>query len=180
MGILVVCQVLAVLLQGLFFACIHFQGDAENAVMWYCTFVGLGGVQKAFLDENLEEEGAVDVVRGVCIGIPETLPGLIFQPSLFALTFAYSGAASQQKQLLSLAISWLMTLKAIAAVLRSMRHWNAPPRSPEGVALVIFYLGSIAFVVGAFGAVMVGMSRVYHAFECEDHLWNIFSGCVEL
>jgi len=183
-GILAVCQVLAVLLQGMFILVVSLKGSNEGGILVTSGFVGLGGLQRASLAKEQEGTGSMDLLRAICVGLPETMPGLVLQPSLFALTFAYTDAASQNKQLLSLAISWAMALKVVAAVLPSMRRGmrlvSDFGKTPQIVFGVLCFLPGVIFVVGAIATVIVGMLRVYHAYECKDHLWNVFSGCVHL
>ena len=44
----------------------------------------------------------------------------------------------------------------------------------------IFLGSSAVFVVGVLVTIAVGMLRVFFAYQCEDNVWNLFTGCVEL
>ena len=174
-GILAVCQVLAVGVQG--FLVLNSSGDAVAVT---CSFVGLGGLQRALVDKDQEEDakGRSQIFRAIGVGVPETLPGLLLQPSLFALTFADTDTAGQYKQLLSLAVSWAMALKAVVELALTL------VKQVENVGMdlltIIFFGLPAVFVVGVLVTIGVGMLRVFHAYQCEDHVWNIFTGCVEL
>ena len=119
------------------------------------------------------------------MGLPETLPGLTLQPSLFALTFAHTGTAGQHKQLPSLAVSWATALKFASEVaLFIAKEWKEflPRGEDEAFQLVckLVCIGlSAVFVVGVLVTIGVGMLRVFYAYQCEDHVWNLFTGCVE-
>ena len=92
--------------------------DPQNPLVVPCSFVGLGGLQRAAVDNHRKEvaKGGSQLFRAFGVGLPEILPGLLLQPSLFALTFANTESAGQCKQLLSLAVSWAMALKAVVEV----------------------------------------------------------------
>jgi hypothetical protein len=175
-GILAVCQVLAVVVQGF----LLLASFAEVAVT--CSFVGLGGLQRALVDDREEfAKGRSQLVRAIGVGLPETLPGLLLQPSLFALTFADTDTAGQYKQLLSLAVSWAMALKVAVEVALTIVK-NVPPIHGLGdlvVLIIVLFLPAV-FIVGVFVTIGIGMMRVFHAYQCEDHVWNLFTGCVEL
>ena len=233
-GILAVCQVLAVGAQGVILW--FFPGDPQGHLATTCSLVGLGGLQRAAVDKDEEERAkeASQFFRAIGVGLPETLPGLLLQPSLFALTFADTDTAGQYKQLLSLVVSWAMALKAAVELALSFVkiRKERPPReemrsgeedspdgeedspeglkelrsgeqdSPEGEELLrsgeedslgglknlclALFIGTIVlglstvFVVGVLVTIGVGMLRVFFAYLCEDHVWNLFTGCVEL
>ena len=101
-GIMAVCQALAVGLQG----ALLFLIPGVSAIALASNFVGLGGLETAFLDKTDEKLGKIPLFRAVCVGLFETLPGLMLQPSLFALTFEHTDETSRKKQLLSLVITW--------------------------------------------------------------------------
>ena len=176
-GILAVCQVLAVVVQGvLILFC--FDSPADTVTLT-CSFVGLGGLQRALVDQDHEEgaKGVCQVLRAIGVGLPETLPGLLLQPSLFALTFADTDTAGQYKQLLSLAVTWAMALKAAVevALFIAKRVKNFPFLD----WCINFGLPAV-FIVGVLVTIGIGMLRVFYAYQCEDHVWNLFTGCVEL
>lgn len=85
---------------------------------------------------------------------------LWLQGSFFALTFTSTGTQAKVKVLVSMAISGL---QAVARV------WQS--------------LGRLG-LLGCFNALMVILAlgwvgaKVYFAFKCEDHLWNLTTGCV--
>ena len=115
-------------------------------------------------------------------GLFETIPGLMLQPSLFTLTFEHMDETSRNKQLLSLVITWGTTLKMTIGVVPVCCKGMAALLREGGVKAILCgtFLGipSVVFPVGAWAAMIVGMMRVYHAYTCDDHLWNLFSGCV--
>ena len=115
-----VCKVLAVGAQGFLLSL------PEDRLVALCSFVGLGGPQMAAVDNHREEvaKGGSQLFRAFGVDLPEILPGLLVQPSLFALTFAYTDRAGQCKQLLSLAVSCVMALKAVVEVaLTIVKNW---------------------------------------------------------
>ena len=158
----------------------HLAFDSNNgSVAMASNLVGLGGLEKAFLDKTKEEVGSIPIIRAVCVGLFETLPGLMLQPSLFALTFEYTDETSRKKQLLSLVITCGTTLKMTMGTLPGFKIMVRAVR--EGYfSACIFLIPGVFFTVGAFVAMIVGMMRVYHAYTCDAHLWNLFSGCVVL
>ena len=137
-----------------------------------------------------DTKGVSQVVRAIGVGVPETLLGLLLQPSLFALTFADTDTAGQYKQLLSLAVSWAMALKvAVEVALFLAKQCKEDDGFVEEDSeedwldkfVATIFLGSSAvFVVGVLVTIAVGMLRVFYAYQCEDHVWNLFTGCVEL
>ena len=149
-----------------------------------CSFVGLGGLQKAAVDEDHEEvaKGGSQLFRAFGVGLPRILLELLLQPSLFALTFANTESAGRCKQLLSLAVSQAMALKAAVEVAMTiMKNWKEMLSRVEGSTCSLVCFGFLAvFVVGIPGTMGVGMLRVFCAYQCEDHVWNLFTGCVEL
>ena len=86
-GILADCQVVNVRLHGI--------------LGFVLSLVGLGILHRAIVGS---EPGDISMTRAIAVWLPETVP------SLFALTFAHADAASQQKQFLSLAVSWRLSL----------------------------------------------------------------------
>ena len=115
-------------------------------------------------------------MRAIGVGLPETSPGLLLQPSLFALTFAETDTAGQYKQLLSMAVSWAMALKPAVELALTLVKWWKKMRTGE---LVCFGLAAV-LVVRVLVTIGKGMLRVFYAYQCEDHVWNLFTGCVEL
>ena len=151
--IFAVCQVLAV---GL---CL----PDRDPLVAPCIFVVL---QRA-VDNDLEEDlkGVSQLFRAVGVGLPKKLPGLILQPSLFALTFAHT-EAGQHKQLLSLAVLWATAVKfAVEVALFIAKKWKEflPRGEDEAFQLVckLVCIGlSAVFVVGVLVTISVGMLRV--------------------
>ena len=71
-----------------------------------------------------------------------------------------------------------MALKAAVELALTLLKWG-PPKQGEVFASTVF-LGSVVFVVGVLVTIGIGMLRVFFAYQCEDHVWNLFTGCVEL
>ena len=144
------------------------------------SFVGLGGLQRAVVQEHEAEgpKGLSTFFRAIGVDLPETLPGLLLQPSLFALTFADTDTAGQYKQLLSLAVSWAMALKAAVEVGRTLVK-QVEKDGMDLLTIILFGL-PIVFILGVFVTIGIGMLRVFYAYQCEDHVWNLFTGYVEL
>ena len=141
-----------------------------------CSFVGLGGFQRATVDDDGAEDikEVSQIARAIGVGLPETLSGLLLQPSLFALSSAHT--AGQYKQLLSLAVSWAMALKAaVELALTIVKNWRKLEQSTYHLVLFVVFFGLSVLVT-----ICVGMLRVFCAYQCEDHVWNLFIGCVEL
>lgn len=115
--------------------------------------------------------------RAFAVGLFETLPGLMVQPSLFALAFECTDETSRKEQLLSLVIAWGMTLKIASGLISGLRKSVDVIRQCGGswFACVLF-IPSVIFVVGALLDMGAGM-RVYCADTHEDHIWNLLSGC---
>jgi hypothetical protein len=184
-GIFAVCQVLAVGVQGCIICAYAHSTNSNEEFAVSCSLVGLGGLQRAVVHEDKEEEAKwlSLIFRSIGVGLFETLPGLLLQPSLFALTFAHTDTAGQYKQLLSLAVSWAMALKAAGevALFLAKRCKGMTCDGFEELFVATIFFGLLAvFVVGVFVTIGIGMMRVFHAYQCEDHVWNLFTGCVEL
>merc|ERR1712107_932130 len=161
-----------------------FDVDRKDPLTVPCSFVGLGGLQRAAVDNHQEEDAKSwsQLFRAMGVGLPETLPGLLLQPSLFALTVADTDTAGQYKQLLSLAVTWAMALKAAVEVaLFIAKRAKNMTCGGFGDLFLWFFLGLPAvFIVGVLVTIGIGMLRVFHAYQCEDHVWNLLTGCVEL
>ena len=94
-GVLAVCQVLAVGAQGFLLSL-----DRRT--------LQLRRPWRPAVNKDHEEgaKGLSQIFQAIGVGLPETSPGLPLQPSLFALTFAHTDTAGQNKQLPSLVVSW--------------------------------------------------------------------------
>ena len=163
-------------LQGALLRLEAYKADNGNVAL-VSNLVGLGGLETAFLDKGAEETGFIPFFRALLVGLFETLPGLMLQPSLFALTFEHTDETSRKKQLLSLVITWGTTLNMTMGTLPVLKNVVRTVREGEFWACIDI-IPAVIFTVGAFVAMIVGMMRVYHAYTCDAHLWNLFSGCV--
>ena len=119
-GIMALCQALAVGLQGAWLRLLAFKADNVSVAL-ASNLVGLGGLEKAFLENREEEYGSIPFFRALLVGLFETLPGLMLQNSLFALTFEHTDQTSRKKQVLSLVITWGTTLKMTMGTLPGLK-----------------------------------------------------------
>ena len=114
--------------------------------------------------------------RGFGVGLLETVPQLYLTTSLFGLAFEYSNTGMKVFQLMSLGLSALSILKLVFSVLTPDVRGaieNCTLSSFEWFAFLTF--PSVAFTI-----LCVCAARVYHAYQCESHLWNFTTGCVEV
>ena len=122
------------------------------------------------------------VLRGIAIGLLETVPQLYLTTSLFGLAFEDSNTDMKALQLMSLGLSALSILKLVFSlfsrdkmkdIARDFTNGNC-----GGCAYLFFLLFSFPLV--ALIILSVCAARVYHAYQCESHLWNFTTGCVEV
>jgi hypothetical protein len=125
-----------------------------------------------------EDEGAIlrALFRGFGIGLLETVPQLYLTTSLFGLAFEYSNNGMKAFQLMSLGLSALSIVKLVFSLL--------PPelfqQMREGTLHRCHYLMFFSFPSVAFTILSICAARVYHAYQCDSHLWNFTTGCVEV
>ena len=173
-GIMALSQTVAVGLQGLLM--LDFT-DAGGKIHMVCNLVGLGGLEKSFMTEGVEEIRFIYVYRAITVGLFETLSELMLQPSLFALTLEHTDETSRKKQL-SLVITWSTTLNMVKGVLHGLKRIGQELREADVAGgccfSCVFVIPSVVFTLGALAAMIVGMMRVYHASMCDGHLWNLF------
>lgn len=87
---------------------------------------------------------------------------LWLQASFFALTFDNTGEQAKIKVLISMLIS---ALQAVARV------WHSIGR--------LGLVGCLNAILVVVALLWVG-AKVYFAYICEDHLWNLTTGCVTM
>lgn len=95
----------------------------------------------------------------VCLG---NALSLWIQGSFLALTFETTEMEARVKIIVSMMIS---TLQAVVRCYAASSHLGLP-----GCAASVCIMGFIAW----------SFLKVYHAYTCPHHLWNLTSGCVEV
>lgn len=90
------------------------------------------------------------------------VPSIWLQSSFFALSFEGTGFEAKCKLLASIVLSLSIALA---------RCRIAATKVPcMGVPLLLLLLGFVVWIA----------AKLYHAYTCEGHVWNVSSGCVAL
>eukprot|EP00931_Biecheleriopsis_adriatica_P028913 TRINITY_DN17229_c0_g1_i2.p1 TRINITY_DN17229_c0_g1~~TRINITY_DN17229_c0_g1_i2.p1 ORF type:complete len:147 (-),score=24.67 TRINITY_DN17229_c0_g1_i2:146-586(-) len=129
-------------------------------------------------------------------GLIETLPQALLSGSLFALTFEETSDLGRAKQLLALALTALSLVKMFASMLCYTHYmyraicWMHD--DDDGCCKFMFCETGVARLFGLAlcmlmtacvapfaGAMALLVARVFFAFRCPDHVWNLTSGCVD-
>merc|ERR1719383_842336 len=119
--------------------------DAIGNIPCASNLVGLGGLEKAFLRKHYKNDGSIPLFRAVAVGLFETIPGLMLQPSLFAMTFEHTDETSRKKQLLSLVITWSMTLKMTMGILPGLKSMDQKRRQGDPATFFICGIPNLVF-----------------------------------
>ena len=136
-------------------------------------------------DGEDKDDGALlrSLQRGFGIGLLETVPQLYLTTSLFGLAFEYSNTGMKAFQLMSLGLSALSILKLVFSLLPNGRETRDIAGDFRDGAYGRFAFMSclfFSFPLVAFTILSICAARVYHAYQCDSHLWNFTTGCVEV
>lgn len=184
-GILAVCQALPLGLQQVVLWCLASNSDTSFA-SGASILVGLRGLEKAFLAKDSDGTELIPVVRAIAAGLFD----FFFcqtncQPKCFmGLSAAQVRAASERPKGLV-----FVSIDVHAGVIhsqsrRSQRvlglwipvHAGVFPRRSFHADDGDDIIARAIFAVGALVAMVVGTVQVFHAYTCDDPLWNLFPG----
>jgi len=106
----------------------------------------------------------------------ENLLQLWLQSSFFSLVFAFTTNIAKSKSILSMGIGFLVALSKLAPMVSVfVESLGEDVKKCGGTGWgFMFFLIFCAFVTFWIPA------KVYFAFVCESHVWNLSTGCVEL
>ena len=124
-----------------------------------------------------EKRYVPELLRGVFVGLLENVPQIYLSTSMFALTFKDTDTGTKALQLCSLTLSTLSLLDlCFKGVLGLVAVYRARTRELGSLD----YCFALSFALLPFTIVPLCAARVYHAFQCDSHLWNLTTGCVEV
>ena len=135
-------------------------------------------------DSSGEDDGAFfrSLARAFGVGLLETVPQLYLTTSLFGLAFEYSNTDMKAFQLMSLGLSALSILKLVFSFfdIEVMKEIANHLRNGRYGDCAFGFCLFFSFPTVAFTILSICAARVYHAYQCESHLWNFTTGCVEV
>jgi len=116
----------------------------------------------------------ITVSRAFATGIFEVIPALYLQTALFSFTFDETSQHAKIKQLVSLGLSGLGTLKLAFSILSVVLNGLIKGAKDQMGCFVKF--GIYGFIFGSFGLVAICAARIYFSYSCPDHIWNVTTG----
>ncbi|CAE7496989.1 unnamed protein product [Symbiodinium sp. CCMP2456] len=136
-------------------------------------------------------------VRLVAFGLVrllyENLLQLWLQSSYFAFTFEATGDTAKAKILVSLALGLGVSVSKLPEMFSA---WYDEMRLPADCRITVYEtlrrcgeprrdnicpcVSVLLFCLVALGPVLAVAAKVYFAYACPDHVWNILGGCVVL
>lgn len=147
---------------------------------------GLGGITHMF-DQVSEWRDNIPIsidseqrmlIRALAICALDTMPALYLQTSLFSLTFGATDDSAKQRALLSLALGAIGLIKMGAGLVVPLIGGNEVPGNAlnyGGWKCCFVTIASLCFAIPASCG-----ARIYFAYACQDHVWNLTSGCVDI
>ena len=183
-GILPVCQALALLLQQVVLWCLASNSDTSFAPEPSIS-VGLGGLEKAFLTQDTEGMEVIPVVRAIAAGLFYFFARRTFSRSASwgCPRPKFSQQSSVPKASFSLPSMYTREsfTRSHVEVSASLGLWvpvhaGVFPRRSFHADDCDDIIARAIFAVGALVAMVVGTVQVFHAYTCDDPLWNLFPG----
>jgi len=177
---MVVIVALALVLQQEDVWCLASNSDTSFAPR-ASILVGLGGLEKAFLAKDTDGTELRPVVRAVDAGLfvfllpdelsAEVLHGLVHGPS------SRSQRASQSPRLrFHRCTRRSCFTRSYVEVSASLGSCERLPRRSFHADDCDDIIARAIIAVGALAATIVGTVQVFHAYTCDDPLWNLFPG----
>ena len=137
--------------------------------MMLASFVGLGGMPYVLISRE-KEYREMKIVKAATVGLFETIPGFFLQTSLFCLTFANVDDTTRSKQLISLALCEVTICTILFGLAKAMCN------------IAIMQYKFVGFLGCSYITLAGSLSiycplRIWFAYTCPDHLWNLTTGC---
>merc|ERR1719434_450740 len=151
-GILAVCQALPLGLQQVVLWCLATNSDTSFA-SGASILVGLRGLEKAFLAKDSDGTELIPVVRAIAAGL------------FFVSIDVHAGVIHSQSRRSQRVLGLWIPVHAGVFPRRSFH-------ADDGDDII----ARAIFAVGALVAMVVGTVQVFHAYTCDDPLWNLFPG----
>lgn len=145
----------------------HAYNEGKNSFSMLSRLTGMHALRHVLGADHVYAAASEDMIFAVAHLFTD-IPILYLQTSLFAFTFDYTGEPFSMAKLEMLASITLSVLSMMQACLGA-------------VSIKAFkQLGGkvVLMPVAVFCLVFAIMLRTYFAYQCEDHVWTIYGGCV--
>jgi hypothetical protein len=146
----------------------HAYSEGKNSFSMLSRLTGMHALRHVLGADHVYAAASEDMIFAVAHFCTD-IPILYLQTSLFAFAFDYTGSKYSLGKLEMLASIVLSLLSMMQACLGSVLSMKAFKQLGGKVLLMP------ACVVCLIGATLL---RAYFAYQCEDHVWTIFGGCV--
>jgi hypothetical protein len=145
----------------------HAHSEGKNNFSMLSRLTGMHALRHVLGADHVYAAASEDMIFASAHFFTD-IPILYLQTSLFAFSFDYTGSAYSMpklEMLASIALSLLSMMQAClgAVSLKAFKQLG-------GKVLAMPF--AVAFLVSAI------LLRAYFAYQCEDHVWTIYGGCV--
>jgi hypothetical protein len=108
----------------------------------------------------------------------DNLLQLWIQSSEFVLSFEQIEDASKKKALLSMGLALMVAAsKLIQLIALAVERFSDAPNKSVGLLDSLFLL--LPVICFGLGPWLWTIAKIYYAYHCDSHVWNLSSGCVE-